>query len=107
MKQHSQTRTASLVESLVSNAIGFFLTIAAQLLIFPNQKFTENLFFSSVLLVLHIARSYFVRRGFNSYTMKKQREAKEQRKKHKALRRSLKRELKRQDNGPENRSATQ
>ena len=107
MKHHSQTRTASLVESLVSNTIGFFLTIGAQLLLFKNQSFSENLFFSSVLLILHIARSYFVRRGFNHHTMKKQRIAKEQKKKLKALQRQQKRELKRQNNGSENRPTPQ
>lgn len=74
--KHSQTKVASLVESLVSNAIGFFLTVGAQWVIFEDQKFSENIFFSSVLLVLHIIRSYCVRRGFNAYVVARAKELK-------------------------------
>jgi heme/copper-type cytochrome/quinol oxidase subunit 4 len=95
--KHSQTKAASLIESLVSNTIGFFLTVIAQLIFFEDQKFTENLAFSGFLLVLHIFRSYWVRRGFNHYTMKKLRAQREQRKQHKALQKALKRELKERD----------
>jgi len=94
MKHHSQTRIASLVESLVSNAIGFFLTVAAQLVIFEDQSFSQNLFFSSVLLVLHIIRSYMVRRGFNAYVLHKAKVAKKQKKQMRAIDRAASRKLK-------------
>jgi hypothetical protein len=45
-------------------------------MIFENQKFSENIFFSSVLLILHIIRSYCVRRGFNAYVVAKSKKAK-------------------------------
>lgn len=102
--KHSQTKLASLTESLVSNAIGFVLTIAAQLVIFEDQKFSENLFFSSVLLVLHIIRSYCVRRGFNAYVVHK---AKERKKANRALKREAKQKLKIQEQAHEERQTVQ
>jgi len=103
MKHHSQTRIASLVESLVSNVIGFFLTVAAQLFIFPDQQFSQNIFFSSVLLILHIIRSYLVRRGFNAYVLAKAKKAKKLKRQQRA---ALKRQHKEQKQH-ENRKAVQ
>lgn len=101
MKHHSQTRIASLVESLVSNAIGFFLTVAAQWVIFEKQSLSENLFFSSVLLILHIIRSYLVRRGFNAYVLRKARLAKKKKKELRAVERKIKNKAKKH-HGQEN-----
>lgn len=90
--KHSQTKAASLIESLVSNTIGFFLTVIAQLIFFEDQKFTQNLAFSGFLLILHIFRSYWVRRGFNHYTVKKMKARRALQKQEKLLQKSLKKE---------------
>lgn len=71
-----QTKKASLIESIISNLFGFLLTIIAQYFFFTNQTLVENLSFSTILLGLHIIRSYLVRRGFNQYTLKKARKRK-------------------------------
>ena len=83
-----QSKKASLIEALVSNTIGFFLTVIAALIVNPHQPFIDNLLFSTFLLVLHIFRSYWVRRGFNYYTAKRA-------KAEKARKRKLKRDSKR------------
>ena len=65
-----QSKRASLFESVVSNLVGFLLTIVTQFFFFVNQTIEENLAFSTLLLGLHIIRSYFVRRVFNARAVK-------------------------------------
>lgn len=64
-----QTRIQSFLESCVNVAIGYFVALAAQLLIFPlfgiHIGMSENLMIGAIFTVVSIARSYFVRRFFN------------------------------------------
>lgn len=81
--KHHQSKKASLIEAVVSNVIGFVLTVIAMWLVNPEQAWVDNLTLSSLLLVLHIFRSYWVRRGFNAYTAKKLKAAKAEKRKAK------------------------
>lgn len=66
----SQTRTASAVEAIANVAIGFGIALLAQVLIFPRFGFTpsasENLQIGALFTLVSLARSYLLRRLFNS-----------------------------------------
>ena len=59
----------SFIESLANVAIGFFVAVATQLLVFPlfemDVRLKDNLAIGAIFTVVSICRSYFVRRLFN------------------------------------------
>jgi len=66
----NQTRTASAVEAIANVAIGFGIALLAQVLIFPRFGFTpsaaDNLQIGALFTLVSLARSYLLRRLFNS-----------------------------------------
>lgn len=69
-----QRRRHSLMETLLSTAIGFAVALLTQLLVFPllGKPFTfgENLLLSSIFTAVSIIRGYAVRRLFNHLHVK-------------------------------------
>jgi hypothetical protein len=67
----SQSRKHSLLESLVNVAIGYFVALAAQLMIFPlfgiHVSMQDNLLIGALFTVVSIVRSYALRRLFNRW----------------------------------------
>lgn len=65
-----QSRMESFIETCINIAIGYVIAICSQLLIFPhfgiNLPLSTNLIMGGFFTVISIARSYFVRRYFNS-----------------------------------------
>ena len=65
----SQTRTQSVIESLVNILTGYTIAIFAQLLIFPwfgiNPPLIDNLLIGAAFTVVSLIRSYTIRRWFN------------------------------------------
>jgi hypothetical protein len=65
-----QSRTWSLIESLAQVVIGYFVSLAAQLVIFPlfgmRVSLTDNLLIGGCFLIVSLARSYLLRRLFNA-----------------------------------------
>lgn len=70
----SQTRTHSLVESVLNVLIGFGIAIASQLIIFPiyniHVPIETNLAIGGWMTIISIIRSYLLRRAFNNLTTK-------------------------------------
>ena len=68
----SQSRKASLAESLLNVAVGFWVAVAAQLLVFPmfglQVSATDNLSIATIFTIISIARSYLLRRIFNWFS---------------------------------------
>jgi hypothetical protein len=66
----SQSKTGSLIESLVNIAIGFTINCAANMLILPlfgyHITLTTNLQLGVIYTGISIARSYCIRRWFNA-----------------------------------------
>lgn len=64
-----QTKLWSTVEVLSSTALGFSVSVLAQLLIFPMYDirvgFSENLQITAWFTIIGLLRSYVVRRVFN------------------------------------------
>lgn len=64
-----QTRLWSLIESTVNVAIGYFIALLGQFIIFPlygmEVSLVTNLQIGAWFTAISIARSYYVRRGFN------------------------------------------
>lgn len=69
-----QTRLSSFIESCVNVLIGFIVALVSQLVIFPiydiQISITDNLAISCWFTLISIARSYFLRRAFNSVVNK-------------------------------------
>lgn len=67
----SQSRTGSLIESLVNIAIGYCINFLANFAIFPlfgwHLSLRDNLAMGAIYTVISIARSYCIRRWFNRY----------------------------------------
>ena len=67
-----QTRTNSLVESVCNVAVGYFVALASQLVIFPlmglNVPIRDNVIIGLWFTVVSIARSYILRRYFSRRT---------------------------------------
>lgn len=67
----SQSRTHSLLESLLNVAIGYGVALVAQLAIFPlfgiHISLQDNLLIGALFTVVSIARSYALRRLFNRW----------------------------------------
>lgn len=65
-----QTKTQSLIESVVNVLIGYTVALISQLLIFPmfdiHVTFTDNLLIGLWFTVISIIRSYTIRRWFNA-----------------------------------------
>jgi hypothetical protein len=64
-----QTKVHSLIESLTNVAVGYLVSIAGQILIFPlfgiDVPIRDNILIGVAFTVLSIARSYYLRRIFN------------------------------------------
>ena len=64
-----QNRMQSLVEAWTSTVVGFFITILAQMILFPlygiEMHWTSNLQIAIILTLVSLLRSYFMRRAFN------------------------------------------
>lgn len=67
-----QSRLSSFIESLTNVAIGYFVALASQLVIFPlvgvEASFSQNLLIGAFFTVVSIVRSYIIRRWFNGLT---------------------------------------
>lgn len=67
----SQSRKLSLLESLANVAIGYFVALAAQLVILPlfglHPSLQDNLMIGALFTVVSIVRSYALRRLFNRW----------------------------------------
>ena len=70
-----QTKKMSLIETLSSVAIGYIISLAAQMIIFPifdiKVSFEDNLLIGLFFTVVSIIRGYYVRRLFNWIKIKK------------------------------------
>lgn len=68
----SQLKKHSFVESLTNVAIGYFVAVASQIIIFPffglTVQIRDNLMIGLWFTLISIVRSYFVRRIFNHLT---------------------------------------
>jgi hypothetical protein len=66
----NQTRLGSLIEACMNVLIGFGINFCANLLILPligfNISISDNLFIGVLYTLISVARSYIVRRWFNS-----------------------------------------
>lgn len=64
-----QTRKQSLFETVLNTAIGYVISLAAQLAIFPlfgiRVPFHSNLAIGAAFTVVSIVRGFYVRRFFN------------------------------------------
>ena len=64
-----QSKKMSLIETLSSVAIGYIISLAAQMIIFPvfniEVSLTDNLLIGLFFTVVSIIRGYYVRRLFN------------------------------------------
>ncbi len=73
-KISGQSKLHSLYESLVNVTIGYFVAMAAQLLIFPlydiHISLTSNFEIGGWMMIISIIRSYILRRLFNNATIK-------------------------------------
>lgn len=67
-----QTRLQSLIESMTNIFIGYSVSVASQLLVFPlfdiNVTIQENLLIGAYFTAISLVRSYAVRRFFNRKT---------------------------------------
>lgn len=65
-----QTKLGSLIEAAISTAIGFVISIALALIVYPmfGHSFTlaQNFWITVIFTVASIARSYAVRRWANA-----------------------------------------
>lgn len=70
-----QSKKMSLIETLSSVAIGYIISLAAQMIIFPifeiNVSLTDNLLIGLFFTAVSIIRGYYVRRLFNWIKIKK------------------------------------
>lgn len=65
----SQTKTQSLIESIINILIGYTVAILSQLIVFPmfdiEVPLSDNLMIGLWFTAISLARSYLVRRWFN------------------------------------------
>jgi hypothetical protein len=65
-----QSRSMSLIESASNVAVGYLVALAAQLIVFPSLgiavSLSQNLIIGLIFTAVSIARSYVMRRVFNS-----------------------------------------
>ena len=66
----NQTRIGSLIEACINTAIGFAMSMALSLIVYPmfGHAFTlaQNVGITAIFTVASILRSYVVRRWFNA-----------------------------------------
>tara|TARA_B100000768_G_scaffold46573_1_gene45398 strand:- start:424 stop:639 length:216 start_codon:yes stop_codon:yes gene_type:complete len=66
-----QTKKQSLMEIGVNTVIGFALSVAIQMIIYPlmglDVSIGENIYITLIFMVVGILRSYLVRRAFNRW----------------------------------------
>lgn len=64
-----QTKTQSLIESVTNVAIGYFVALLSQLLVFPmfgiHVSIGDNIAIGLWFTAISVVRSYVVRRWFN------------------------------------------
>lgn len=64
-----QSKKMSIIEVLLNTAIGYFVAIATQIMVFPlfdiHTSAGENFAIGAIFTVISIVRGYFVRRLFN------------------------------------------
>lgn len=65
-----QTRIQSLIEAWANTIIGYFINLAVQLVVYPlygaTFTFGQNIQIGLIFMAVSIARSYALRRAFNS-----------------------------------------
>ena len=65
-----QTKTGSLIESIINIFIGYIVALVSQILIFPifdiNISFSENILIGAWFTLISLVRSYIIRRWFNA-----------------------------------------
>lgn len=65
-----QSRLESLIESIINIAIGYFVALLSQFLIFPlfdiHVSLTDNLLIGAWFTGVSLVRSYVIRRWFNA-----------------------------------------
>ena len=65
-----QSKMESMIESLTSTTIGWFISFIANMLVLPlfgyNINLTDGLLISIIFTIISIVRGYVVRRWFNS-----------------------------------------
>jgi len=64
-----QTRLQSLIEAWANTLIGYVINLLVQLVVYPfygaTFTFGQNIQIGLIFMVVSIARSYILRRGFN------------------------------------------
>lgn len=70
----TQSKTMSLVESVANVAVGYMVSVSAQLVIFPlfgiHIPLSDNLAIGAVFTAISLARSYCLRRIFNWWSVR-------------------------------------
>lgn len=65
-----QSKLSSFIESMANVIIGYFVSLAVQLLAFPlfgaTFTFAQNIQIGLIFMVVAIVRSYVIRRWFNA-----------------------------------------
>lgn len=68
-----QSRWMSMIESVANVLVGYGVAVATQTAVFPlfgwNVTITENLLVGGIFTVVSLARSYLLRRAFESLRM--------------------------------------
>jgi len=68
----SQTRLSSLTETTINMIVGFWLSVAVQMVVFPmygyELKLHDNMAIVTIFTAISMARSYVLRRLFNWYS---------------------------------------
>jgi putative flippase GtrA len=66
----NQSKLASFYEALANTLVGYFLSLAVQLIVYPmfGARFTlgDNLLIGLIFLVVSLVRGYVLRRWFNA-----------------------------------------
>lgn len=66
-----QTRTQSLIESILNVIIGYGVALTTQIIVFPmfdmQVRLRDNIAIGLIFTAVSIVRSYFVRRLFNRW----------------------------------------
>ena len=65
-----QSRLSSFIESMANVFIGYVVSLAVQLIVYPlfgaSFSFMQNIQISLIFMVVAIIRSYIIRRWFNA-----------------------------------------
>lgn len=65
-----QSRLQSMIEAWANTIIGYFINLAVQLMVYPiygaTFTFGQNVQIGLIFMVVSIARSYSLRRAFNT-----------------------------------------